>query len=155
MTIANYEKEILNCSGAKCESVLQRVADSFEDDLLEVDSFPEDYFTFFLRLLSEEQFFNKPGVWNFLLVMGTESHKLSTDHYNKIADCILNNFAHYQDEDLNLAVCDFIARNYDHKLAEKILLTLKEIEKEKKEKGFADDGLRILSNEKKRDESNS
>ncbi|MCO6427224.1 hypothetical protein [Nitrosomonas communis] len=41
-------------------------------------------------------------------------------------------------------------RYYPHEEAERILLRLKYIENEKKEKGFADDGLRILSNEKRR-----
>ena len=147
MALEEYEREILSCQKQKCESVFQRIADSYEDDLLEFNDFPEEYLSFLLRLLSEEQFFKKPGLWNFMIVIGTEYHKLSSIQYKKIADCILDNYIKYQDEDLNLAVCDFIARNYTHKKAKKLLLSLKIIEKGKVEKGFADDGLRILNNE--------
>ena len=155
MSVKDYERELLGCPSEKSERVFQEIAERYELDLLEYDDFPDDYFDFFLRLLSEERFFQKPGVWGFLLVYGTESHRLSPDHYEKIADRIIDNFVHYLDEDLCLAACDFIARNYEHKRAEKLLLRLKEIEKRKVEKGFADDGLRILGNEKRRSQSNT
>lgn len=147
MTLEVYEREILSSPKKKSESVIQQLADSYEDDLLEFDDFPEEYLDFLLRLLSEEQFFKKPGLWNFMIVIGTEYHKLSSIQYKKISDCILDNYIHYHDEDLSLAVCDFIARNYEHKKAEELLLSLRKIEKVKDEKGFADDGLRILKNE--------
>ena len=150
MTLSDYEIEIKNCSLKESESVFQKIADSYENDLLKFDIFPDDHFNFFLRLLSEKQFYSKPGLWNFLLVVGTEKHKLSSIHYNRIADSILCNYLHYQDENLCLAVCDFIARNFEQNEAEKLLLKLKEIDAQKAMQGFANDGLRILSNEKKR-----
>ena len=155
MSLKYYERELLDCSDKKSENVFQKVSYNYEFDLLKYHDIPDDYFDFFLRLLSEEKFFGKPGVWNFVLVFGTEGHKLSLDHYDKIADNIVNNFVHYSDEDLCLAVCEFIAYNYEHKRAEKLLLKLKEIEKRKMEKGFADEGLRLLSNEIRRSQSNA
>ena len=147
MSLADYEKALTNCKPDECDSTFQKIADRYEDDLLEFDEYPEDYFHFFLKLLCEERFFEKPGLWNFLLVLSTESHKLSMEHYNKIADCIVDNYLKYNDADLCLSVCDFIARNYESKFAERLLLGLKDIEKQKIKAGFADDGLRILQNE--------
>lgn len=151
MKLDEFERNILECPLEKSEAVFQKAADSYEDELLEYDDFPEPYFLFFLKLLSEQKFFDKPGLWNFLLVISTESHKLSSEHYSRIADAILNNYVFYEDEDLCLAVCDFVARNYDHNTARGILDKLREIENEKSEKGFADDGLRILANEIQRE----
>lgn len=154
MSVKDYEIELLNCPDKKSENIFQKISYTYEFDLLEYRDIPDDYFDFFLRLLSEEKFFRKPGVWNFVLVFGTEGHKLTVDHYDKIANTIVNNFAHYSDENLCLAVCEFIAYNYEHKRAEKLLLKLKKIEKKKIEKGFADEGLYLLSNEIRRSQSN-
>ena len=150
MHLDEYESKLLSCSPTKSESVFQKIADNYEDDLLEFDDYPEEYFNFFIKLLSERQFYAKPGLWNFLLVVGTESHKLSSEAYQTISNCIIDNYSEYEDEDLCLAVCDFIARNYEHTQAEKVLLELKSLEQLKAEKGFADDGLRILNNERTR-----
>jgi hypothetical protein len=62
-----YRELLAKCSGQQCESVFQKVADSYEDDLLEFEDFPDDYFAFVLDLLSNPSFYSKAGVWNFLL----------------------------------------------------------------------------------------
>jgi hypothetical protein len=147
VNLSKYENKLLNCSLKKSESIYQKVADNYEDDLLDFDDYPKEYFDFFLRLLSEHQFYSKPGLWNFLLIISTESHKLSGEAYKAISGCIIDNYSKYEDEDLCLAVCDFIARNYEYIEAEKLLLKLKKLEQNKTEKGFADDGLRILNSE--------
>ena len=150
MSIDSYKEELLNSPSKKSENVYQRVADAFEDDLLEFDDFPPKYFDFVLELLSDKDFYSKPGLWNFLLVIGTESHKLERSHYEKLSNTISESYGEYIDEDLCLAVCDFIARNYDYEEAKKLLLSLADKEKDMSESGFAFDGLRILELEKQR-----
>ena len=147
--LVEYAAKILLAKPERCESAFSRAADSFEDDLLEFPHFPADYFAFVLELLSEEKFFSKPGVWNFLLVLGTEKEKLQSSHYEQLAETILANYQSYLNEDLCLGVCDFIARNYPEGYAKGVLHGLREIEKKKDPTlfGFADDGLRILERE--------
>ena len=152
MTLQSYEEALLSCDSKSSESVFQKIADSYEDDLLEFDGFPSDYFDFALKLLSDDRFYVKAGVWNFLLVLGTESHKLTEQHYRKLSDCIIANYKNYDDEDLCLAVCDFIARNYSLSRASSVFNLLDEIEDKKPAdmKGFVEDGRRIMLAEEKR-----
>ncbi len=147
--LAQYLDAILQAKAKQSESACSKAADNFEDDLLEFENFPDEYFEFVLNLLSKEEFYSRPGIWNFLLVLGTEKHKLLLTHYDRISVCIVDYYREYTDEDLCLAACDFIARNYAEASARKLLNKLKDIEKEKDEdlRGFADDGLRILEQE--------
>jgi hypothetical protein len=147
-----YKVALTRCTGSQCESVFQRVAESFEDDLLEFEDFPEDYFSFALELLSNATFYLKPGLWSFLMVLGTERHKLTSRHYDELAERMVEGYSRYSNEDLCLAVCDFIARNYSAAVARSLFGKLDAIEKNKSMdlRGFVADGLRILAAEEKR-----
>jgi len=155
MSLSEYEAKLLNCDQSNSESVFQDVADSYEDDLLEFDEFPDEYFDFVLTLLSDNRFFSKAGVWNFLLVLGTESHRLCSNHYARLSDTIIDHFKDYDDEDLCLGVCDFVARNYSLADASMIFDRLEAIEKQKSESlhGFVADGRRIMLAEEERRKS--
>jgi hypothetical protein len=150
--IEDYISSLLSAKPERCEGVFSRAADNFEDDLLEFDDFPQDYFDFVICLLSEKRFYSRPGVWNFLLVLGTEKEKLQEIHHRSLAQAITNSYPFYENEDLCLAVCDFIARNYEAKWAKELLNRLKSLEAAKvaELRGFADDGLRILDRESDR-----
>ncbi|WP_321283838.1 hypothetical protein [uncultured Vibrio sp.] len=152
MSLSEYENKLLGCELAKSESVFQSVADSYEDDLLEFDEFPDEYFDFVLKLLSDRRYYSKAGLWNFLLVLGTESHRLSPHHYCRLRDTIIDHFKDYDDEDLCLGVCDFVARNYSFADAGDIFDRLEVIEKQKPESlhGFVVDGRRIMLAEEER-----
>lgn len=147
--IASYSTLLLAAKPEKSEGVFSRTADRFEDDLLEFDEFPPEYFAFALALLSDERFYSRPGLWNFLLVLGTERQKLSDTHCRTLAQVITDNYPSYENEDLCLGVCDFIARNYEAKWALELLNRLKQLEATKpvKLRGFADEGLAILDRE--------
>jgi hypothetical protein len=147
--IAGYASSLLGAKPERCEGAFSRAADSVEDDLLEFDEFPPEYFAFAVALLSEERFFMRAGVWNFLLVLSTEKEKLLEPHYRALAQAITDNYPAYKNEDLCLAVCDFIARNYEAAWARDLLNRLKQLETAKvpELRGFADDGLRILERE--------
>ena len=152
MPLSKYKDELLSCSKAQCESVFSKIADRYEDDLLDFDGFPDDYFEFIVQLLSDNKFYSKPGVWNFLLVLGTEFHKLKSHHYEKLAEVIIAHYQNYQNEDLCLAVCDFFARNYTLTEACLIFDRLEAIEKSKSINlhGFVADGRRIMLAEDER-----
>jgi hypothetical protein len=147
-----YLAALADCAPTAAEATFRKVADSYEDDLLEFEDFPVDYFNFFMKLLSERKYYSKPGLWNFLLVLGTESHKLLPLHYKMLGEKFVENYDKYRDEDLCLAICDFIARNYPPDKAKNIFGRLFEIENKKDEslRGFVADGLRILAAEEMR-----
>lgn len=68
---------------------------------------------------------------------------------------VADRYVNYQDPDLCLAVCDFIARNYKQGTAEELLRKIRVKERSKQEslRGFADDGLRIAAAEAARIQS--
>ena len=102
-----------------------------------------------VALLRDERFYSRPGVWNFLLVLGTEKEKLLEEHYRLLAQAITDNYPSYGNQDLCLAICDFIARNYEAKWASELLKCLKSLEamKPAELRGPADEGLKILERE--------
>ena len=129
-----------------------RFADKFEDDLLEYEAFPDAHLEFFLTLLSSEQHYNKPGIWNFVLAVNNAKDALSRIQYESIADAFATNFGNYSDKELCLAVCDFIARNLEPAKAANLLKQLKEKESQKSPdlQGYVDEGFFILEQEIKR-----
>ncbi len=155
--LESYREQLIKCSPGKSESVFQKVADSYEDDLLEVEDFPAGYFEFVVSLLSEDRFYSKAGAWNFLLVLGTEKQKIKDWHYHALSEVFVENYEKYVDEDLCLGVCDFIARNYPFGDAKALFDRLAVIEAGKPQglQGFVKDGLRILAAEKGRAGFNS
>ena len=125
MAIEIYELEIIESKHVNSESIIIEIADRYEDDLLENDDFPEGYFEFFLRLLSEKKFYSIPGICEFVLRLGSEKEKLEKEgRYQEITETILSNFLYYSDEELCLAICDFIARNYPYQAVSYTHLTL-------------------------------
>ncbi len=152
MSLGVYEAAIMKSNANNSEGIFEKIADKYEDDLLESDTFPDGYFEFFLRLISEENFYSLPGVWNFLLVLGTEKEKLTSSHYEQISNTLIENYSKYNDEDLCLAVCDFVARNYSTVDARRIFDSLEKIElnKSQEHQGFVADGRRIMDAEEAR-----
>lgn len=151
-----YLESLSNCPNKEAEAIFRKIADSYEDDLLEHEDFPAEYFEFVLYLLSDATFYSKPGLWNFLLVLGTEKHKLLRKHYESLGEHIVANYVNYTNDDLCLAVCDFIARNYPVNEAKKLFDRLSRIESKKNEglRGFVANGLRILAAEEGGSKSN-
>lgn len=150
--LTEYRELLLACKGRQCEKVFQQVADRYEDDLLELEGFPDNYFKLVIDLLSDDSLYSKPGVWNFLLVLGTEQGRLQPAHYDALAECIVLNYERYSNTALCVAVCDFIARNYPAAKAKEVFSRLAAVEEKKPEAlhGFVKDGLRILAAEERR-----
>lgn len=147
--IDQYLLKIKSALSNKSEGIYQKVADDFEDDLLEYDDFPPGYFEFVIKLMSDDEFYSKPGLWNFLMVLSTEKSKMKNHHYLKLAETIVDNYSKYFNADLCLASCDFIARNYSETSARKLFKQLNDIEKCKgpDHAGFVDQGIFILERE--------
>jgi hypothetical protein len=133
-------------------ALCSRLADSFEDDLLQYEEFPAEHFNFFLALLVSEQYCNKPGVWNFLLAVNNAKDALSKLQYESITIAFVDSYGKYTDKDLCFAVCDFIARNLEPLKAVQLLTKLKQQESHKsiELQGYVDQGFFILEQEAKR-----
>ena len=144
--LQSYEEILMNSDPQKSEGVFQKTIDEFEDDLLNYSALPEEHFRFVLKLLSDKRFYSRPGLWNLLAALGTESHKLESCHYQGIANALLSHYVDYFNDDLCLSVCDFVARNYPFDTAQSILDSLENLEMRKplELRGFAKDGRRIM-----------
>jgi hypothetical protein len=136
----------------RSESLCSRLADELQDELLNHDSMPEPLFEYFLTLLSVQHYYEKPGLWNFLLALNMPREDLSTGQFKRLITVFLENYFNYTDKDLCLAVCDFIARHIAPAEAAPLLRQLKaiEIQKDASLRGFADEGMYIVEQEIKR-----
>lgn len=141
--------EKIKLSTSKSESICSKIADSFEDDLMEFEGFPQEHFDFVKSLLSTPTLYSKPGIWNFLMVLSSGRHRLTSNNFRQLSDIFIGNYSFYEDEDLCLATCDFIARNFPSHEAGLLLKKLKalEIGKPLEFRGAADEGLIILNND--------
>lgn len=146
-TLDSYRRQI-QCAGTeRSEEVCSRIAERLEDELARCPQMPSAHVAFFADLLSVPALFATAGVWNFLLVLGTQRHTLLLTDFRRLGLCVAQCYGHYEDEDLCLAVCDFIARHFLWEDAASLLMRLKMMEACKAERlqGMADDGLRILA----------
>ncbi|MGL5631398.1 MAG: hypothetical protein ACRDD3_03470 [Azovibrio sp.] len=136
------------CSSSLCS----HLADEFEDDLFEYADFPEAHFDFFLTLLSDKRYCNQPGIWNFILAVNNARDALINEQYEHIVNTFAANFENYSDNDLCLAVCNFVARNLEPSKAAGLLKKLKqqELKKSIDLQGNVDEGFFILGQEIKR-----
>lgn len=148
--ISEYFERVSN---AQKESEVKKVANEFSDDILEYESFPEDYSELLIQILSSNECISKKGAFHFLVLIGADTDIMTPKQLDSIATTIVSNYINYEDDMLCLTSCDFIARYYPYSSAKSYLSKLKEIESSKSQKGFADDGIRILENEIKRSES--
>ena len=136
----------------RSSGLCSRFADRFEDDLLEYGDFPETHLNFFLTLLSDKQYYDQPGIWNFVLAVNNARDALSSEQYERITNTFVANFGNYSDKELCLAVCDFVARNLEPSNAACLLKKLKqeELKKSADLQGYVDEGFFILGQEIKR-----
>lgn len=149
----DYANSIAQSPKSTSEAVCSKIADEFEDELMELEGLPPGPFRFLQRLFSDPLIYRQPGVWNFFMVLSAGRHRLTPSHFEQLAATLKENFAAYVDADLCLAACDFVARNYPHSDARKLLEELRELENQKPKgiQGIADEGLQILSNEIERE----
>jgi len=144
--------QIAQVEDKRCAALCSRLADEFEDDLLEYEQFPDAYFDFVLTLLLSAQYYSRPGIWNFLMAVNNAKDALTEQQYASLAAAFTEKFSNYADKDLSFAVCDFAARNYSIEQAESLLQRLKqqELKKPQEMQGDVAQGFYILGQEKKR-----
>ena len=149
---ANQLQQLATVDIKRSESLCGRLADELQDELLNHDTMPDSLFEYLLTLISVRQYYEKPGVWNFLLVLNTPRDDLSPEQFKRLTDAFLENYSSYSNDDLCLAVCDFIARHIEPREAINLLKQLKiqEASKDAKLRGYADEGFFIIDQEKKR-----
>lgn len=152
LNLSNVLMQIESAESKRSSALCSRLADQFEDDLLEYPDFPDEHFMLFMALLSDRRYFDKPGIWNFILAVNNARDVLTKEQLNNIIGTFRANFQSYLDSDLCLAVCDFVARNIQPSRAAELLQEFKQLEAAKPPElqGIADQGFFILSQEIKR-----
>lgn len=151
----NFSDVLMQIEGTerkRSAALCSRLADQFEDDLLEYADFPDEHLMLFATLLSDNRYFEKPGIWNFIMAVNNARDALTSEQLERIGEIFLANFQRYLDPDLCLAVCDFVARNIQPPKAAELLQQLKQREdgKPPELQGIVDQGFFILSQEAKR-----
>lgn len=141
--------QLLAVDAKRSSSLCSQFADEFENDLLEYEQIPKTHFDHFLTLISVKDYFQKPGIWNFVLAVHNSRDGLTDGQYKKIVAAFTNNFSDYRDGELCFAVCDFIARNFEPSKAARFLKELKQREAQKSDalQGYVDEGLYIVQQE--------
>jgi len=83
------------------------------------------------------------------MVLSAGRHRLTPGHFEQLSSVFRKHYALYEDSELCLAVCDFVARNFPHRDARNLLEDMRGLESEKPSgaRGAADEGLQILENE--------
>lgn len=152
-TLSDFTLKIIQSTASKSESICARTANEFEDELMYLEGLPPGPFGFIERLLSEEGLYQQPGIWHFLMVLSAGRHRLMPGHFKQLGKVFRKHFASYEDSDLCFTVCDFVARNFPHDDARKLLEDLRCLEGQKPSnvRGLADEGLCILENEIRRE----
>jgi hypothetical protein len=131
----------------RSSALCSRLADRFEDDFMEYADFPDEHLMLLMTLLSDSRYFEKPGIWNFVLALNSARDMLTSEQMERIGEVFLANFQRYLDPDLCLAVCDFVARNIQPSRGAELL---REDQKPPELRGIVDQGFFILSKEAKR-----
>lgn len=152
MDFSDVLMQIEGAESKRSSALCSRLADQFEDDLLEYADFPDEHLMLFATLLSDARYFEKPGIWNFVMAVNNARDALTDRQMERIGEVFLASFQRYLDPDLSLAVCDFVARNMQPSKAVELLrkLKLQEGEKPPEVRGIVDQGFFILSQEAKR-----
>lgn len=152
MDFSDVLMQVAGAESKRSSALCSRLADQFEDDLLEYADFPDEHLMLFMTLLSDSRYFEKPGIWNFVLAVNNARDALTSEQLERVGEVFVANFQRYLDPDLCLAVCDFVARNIQPSRAAELLqeLKLREAAKPLEAQGIVDQGLFILSQEVKR-----
>jgi hypothetical protein len=144
--------QISSIDAKRSASLCSCLADDFENDLMEYKYFSDAHLDYFLTLVSVEKYYQKPGIWNFILAINNSRDALREVQFARITDTFVDHFGDYRDKELCFTVCDFIARNIEPSKAISLLGQLKKYELRKSEdlRGYAAEGLYIVEQEIKR-----
>jgi hypothetical protein len=112
LPIAAIRSSLETATSENSPEVFRAQASAFEEDLLGVPQFPDEYADLFVEIMSTSRFFSKEGAWRFVVKVYTDRDKLTESQKEKILDAFVASFGEYPEEKLCLTVSDFIARTY-------------------------------------------
>jgi hypothetical protein len=110
LSVSSIRSALKSLPSVAAEEVVKAQASAFEDDLLGLATFPDEYVDLFLEIMSTEHLFNRKGAWHFVVKVYTDREKLSGGQLANIAEAMTANFSRFTEDKLCLTVCDFIAR---------------------------------------------
>lgn len=123
LLIDEFEEKIVKCS-TKRESKLLCEEYSMDIFLLHDEIYDENsklkvkMRDFLIKLFSEEKYYSKNGIEEFLVFLSIETHR-DEEFLIKIKDVLIDNYNDYdfKNENLNFVILDFIARQYEPNVA--------------------------------------
>lgn len=96
-------------------------ARSLEYELLEVDTMPQDYFNFYIKILSNISFINVSGVEKIIFALYNDFEKLNESQKLMLLQTVIDNAEIYKNDLIIYFISDILARKYQEK-ERKVLL---------------------------------
>ena len=137
-------------SFAKNRSDFEAASNGLSESILDENGFTDEHLKIVTYVLSDNSVYSKDGAFYILAILGVDTDIMTKSQLDAVAEAIVSNFEHYDDEMLCITACDFLARYYPVDDAERYLLRIKSVEQKKSEGGFANDGLITLKKERAR-----
>jgi hypothetical protein len=89
----------------------------FEDQLLTVESIPDEAFDFLIEIFSNKEIAGGKGLTHFITAIYTDFEKFSGLQKSKLLDLFVEHHEKYSDELTRHSVADLIARRYPNEMA--------------------------------------
>jgi len=97
--------------------LLKKYFKKFDDRILSSEVFPEDCFHLVLDIIQSEAFSRIKGIDIFIQSLFSDVDGLSADQKEGLLRAIEHGYKNFNDEDACWLICDFLARQYDEKIA--------------------------------------
>lgn len=97
--------------------LLKKYFKKFDDRILSSKGFPDDCFRLVLDIIQSEEFSRIKGVDMFMQSLFSDMDRLSYDQKESLLRAIGHGYKNFNDEDTCWLLCDFLARQYDEKIA--------------------------------------
>lgn len=91
---------------------MEKIALDFEEELLDKEIFPQNYFDFLIELFSDEKFCSASGADEFVWIFFNEYEKLNNEQSNVLFKQLTTDFTRFKNKQLLMSIVDFIVRKY-------------------------------------------
>lgn len=121
----NFEfliKEFDKCIGSL--KMIREFAFVLEYDTLEHSNMPDEYFYFYIQILSNDNYINIKGVENIIFALYNDFEKLDNNRKKIVFETIITNSNFYKNEEVLYYISDLLVRKYEKNKLNKIISQL-------------------------------
>ncbi|NHB59037.1 hypothetical protein G9F32_13560 [Acinetobacter sp. 194] len=116
MNLNKIEKEVFDRKGKNGNSkFLNNLVDEIEYSIVLEEYFPEDIFSFYLRVLSDEILLNTKGVNWFMFHLYMDFEKITDDQKERLKETLIKNSKFKIVDELKYVILDTFLRKFNYK----------------------------------------